>query len=231
LDGIGTIGLVDTHRPRRADAVAVQEQHDLADHLLLGPAGDDPLRPLRADPSYLAQARRLLLDHVEHGLTEGAHQLLGVNRADAANHAGPEIFFDALGRRGRHRLEERSPELNTVSAVVDPGAARLDELAGRDHRGMAKDGDQVALAARLDPQHAEPVLLVVERDALYQASQGLGRGICAGSLHYGGDLILSATCRACEPRHRPVPLGSRLWPPIQGRPLATPSFRRVRAAR
>src|ERR1700739_2560869 len=108
-------------RPRRADAVAVQEQHDLADRLLLGPAGDDPLRPLRADPGYLAQARRLLLDHVEHGLTGGAHQLLGVNRADAANHAGPEIFFDALGRRGRHRLEERSPELNTVSAVVDPG--------------------------------------------------------------------------------------------------------------
>ena len=96
---------------------------------------------------------------------------------------------------------------------------------------MAKDGDQVALAARLDPQHAEPVLLVVECDALYQASQSLGRGICAGWQHHGGDLILSATCRACEPRHRPVPLGSRLWPPIQGRPLATPSFRRVRAAR
>src|SRR6516165_6356926 len=120
---------------------------------------------------------------------------------------------------------------NTVSAVVDPGTARLDELAGRDHRGMAKDRDQVALAARLDPQHAVLVLLVVERDALYQASQGLGRGIFAGWQHHGGDLILSATCRACEPRHRPVPLGSRLWPPIQGRPLATPSFRRVRAAR
>jgi len=84
------------------------------------------------------------------------------------------------------RLEERSPELNTVSAVVDPGAARLDELAGRDHRGMAKDGDQVALAARLDPQHAEPVLLVVERDALYQASQDLGRCPCAGWLPHRG---------------------------------------------
>src|SRR5439155_5504365 len=129
----------------------------------------------------------------------------------------------ALGRRGRHRLEERGPELNTVSAVVDPGATRLDELAGRDHRRMTKDGDQVALAARLDPQHAEPVVLVVERDALYQASQGLGRSACVGLLHYGGDLILSATCRACEVRHRPAHLGSHLWPPIQGRCPATPS--------
>jgi exodeoxyribonuclease V alpha subunit len=33
--------IVDAHRPRRADAVAVQEQHDLADDPLLGPAGDD----------------------------------------------------------------------------------------------------------------------------------------------------------------------------------------------
>ena len=49
---------------------------------------------------------------------------------------------------------------------------------------MAKDGDQVALAARLDPQHAEPVLLVMERDVLYQASQGLGRGIYAGWQHH-----------------------------------------------
>jgi hypothetical protein len=54
-----------------------------------------PRLTFRADPGYLAQARRLLLDNVEHGLTEGAHQLLGVNRADAANYAGPEIFFDA----------------------------------------------------------------------------------------------------------------------------------------
>ena len=44
LHGIGAVGLEDPHRPRGADAVAVQEQHDLADHLLLGPARDDPLR-------------------------------------------------------------------------------------------------------------------------------------------------------------------------------------------
>ena len=56
LDGVGAVGLEDPHRPRGADAVAVQEQHDLADHLLVGPALHDALGPLRADPADLAQA-------------------------------------------------------------------------------------------------------------------------------------------------------------------------------
>jgi hypothetical protein len=39
---------------RCADTVAVQEQHDLADDLLFGPAGDDPLRTLRADAGHFS---------------------------------------------------------------------------------------------------------------------------------------------------------------------------------
>jgi hypothetical protein len=52
-----------------------------------------------------------------------------------------------------------------MRAVVDPAPARLNELAGRDHRRVTEDGDQVALAAGFDAQHAEPVLVVVEGDA------------------------------------------------------------------
>ena len=62
-----------------------------------------------------------------------------------------------------------------MRAVVDPGSARLNELAGRDHRRMTEDGDQVALAAGFDEQHAEAVLLVVEGDALDEAGQNLRR--------------------------------------------------------
>src|SRR6266404_1641807 len=46
LDRLGAIGFVDAHRARGANTVAVQEQHDLADDLLLGPTTDDPLRTL-----------------------------------------------------------------------------------------------------------------------------------------------------------------------------------------
>jgi hypothetical protein len=63
-----------------------------------------------------------------------------------------------------------------MRAVVDPAAARLDKLAGRDHRGMADDRDRVALPARLDPQNAEPVFVVMEGDAVDEAGQDLGRG-------------------------------------------------------
>ena len=83
-----------------------QKQHDLPDHLLLSPAANDALRPLRADPSHLAQATRLLLDDVEHGIAEGSHELLRVDRTDAADHARAEILLDPLGRRRCCGLEE-----------------------------------------------------------------------------------------------------------------------------
>jgi hypothetical protein len=83
-----------------------------------------------------------------------------------ADHAGPEIFLDPFDRRRRCSLEKRGPELDAVRAVVDPGSARLDELASRDHRRVTEDGDQVALAAGFDAEHAEAVLFVVEGDAL-----------------------------------------------------------------
>src|SRR5262249_3284551 len=54
LNGIRTVGLVDPHRPRGTDPIAVQEQHDLADDLLLGPAGDDLPSTLWADAGHLA---------------------------------------------------------------------------------------------------------------------------------------------------------------------------------
>ena len=147
----------------------MQEQHDLRDDLLLGPASDDALRPLRADPRDFAEAVRLLLDDVEHGIPERAHQLLCVDRPDAADHPGAKILLDPFDRRRRCRLEERGSELDAMRAVVDPAPAGLDELAGRDHRRVTEDGDQVALAAGFDAEHAEAVLFVVEGDALDEA--------------------------------------------------------------
>jgi hypothetical protein len=84
----------------------VQKQHDLANHLLLGPAGDYPLRPLWADTGHFAQTTRLLLDDIEHGFAEGAHELLCIDRPDAADHARAEILLDPLDRGGRRSLEE-----------------------------------------------------------------------------------------------------------------------------
>jgi hypothetical protein len=162
----------------------VQEQHDLADDLLLAPAGDDPFRALRADAGHLTQTLGLLLYNVEHGFAEGADQLLRVDRPDAADHARAKIFLDALDRGRCRSLEKRGLELDPVGAVVDPASARLDELAGRDHRGMANKGYEIALAAGFNTQHAEAILGVVERDAIDQAGQNLGWRAHPGWLHH-----------------------------------------------
>ena len=64
--------------------------------------------------------------------------------------------------------------MDAVRAVVDPASARLDELAGRDHRGMADYGDEFALATGFDAQNAEAVLRVVERYPVDQSGQNVG---------------------------------------------------------
>ena len=156
--------------------MAVQEQHDLADHLLLGPARADPQRTLGPDAGDLLETFGRLLDGIEHGRTERLHQLAGIDRADALDHAGAEIALDALQRGRRGGLEEGGLELQPVRAVVDPDARGLDELAGADRCCGADHGHQITLATRLDPQHAKAVLGVVEGHPLHQAAECLALG-------------------------------------------------------
>ena len=187
LDSAGPVGLEDAHGASRADAVAVQKHHDLADHLLLGPGIDDALRPDLAGPAHLAQALRSALDDVEHLLAEAADQLLRVDRADAADHAGAEIALDPLGRGRRRGLQEPRLELLAVGAVVAPFAGGGDPLAG----GVTDDGDEVAMPARLHP-HGEAALRIVERHPLDDAGEHFAIG--------PGGLVLG---------HRLVPSGGR----------------------
>ena len=163
LDGIAAVGLEDPDRARRADAMAVQEDHDLPHDLLLGPGAGDALGAHRADAGHLAQTIRLGLDDVEHFVAERLDHLLGVDRADAADHAGTEILLDAFGRGRRRGAHEARLELLAMGAVVDPFARCGDPLAGGDGGGMPDDGHQVAMPARLDAEDTEAVLGVVDR--------------------------------------------------------------------
>ena len=87
LNGIGAIGLEDAHRSRRSDTVPVQEDHDLADDLLIRPGGGDLGRPHRADALDLPQPLGARLDDVEHVLAELPDHALGVDGSDTADHA------------------------------------------------------------------------------------------------------------------------------------------------
>ena len=101
LHGVVAVGLEDPHRPGGADAMAVQEHHDFAHHLLIGPGLGDAARPHLANPGHLPQAFGGLLDHLEHLRPEGAHQLAGVDRADAADHPRAQVLLNAFCSGGR----------------------------------------------------------------------------------------------------------------------------------
>src|SRR6478752_3142560 len=76
LDGVRTIGLEDPHRPRRADTVAMQEDHNFPDCLLLGPGSENVGSANWSNAVDLTKPIRCRLDDVEHLVGKGAHQLL-----------------------------------------------------------------------------------------------------------------------------------------------------------
>ena len=171
LDGVMAVGLEDAHRARRPDAMGMQEDHDVADGLLLGPAGGDLPRAEFADARHLPQLLGARLDDFEGPLAERADDSLGEHRADAANHARAEIFLDAFRRRRRRGLEQVRLELKPMRAIRDPDADGVDELAGRDRRDMTDDRHEIALAARLHLQDGETIVLVVKGHPLDGADE------------------------------------------------------------
>src|SRR6266550_7254395 len=80
-DGVGAIGLEDPHRPRGADTVAVQKDHDFPHSLLFGPGCENAGPANRPDAIDLAQSIRCGLDDFEHFLAKGADEFLGVDRS------------------------------------------------------------------------------------------------------------------------------------------------------
>ena len=76
--------------------MAVQEDHDLPDDLLLGPGVRDPFGPHRSDPRHLTESIGLGLDDVEDLLPEGLDHLLRIDRADAADHPRAQILLDPV---------------------------------------------------------------------------------------------------------------------------------------
>src|SRR5262249_47413299 len=88
---IRTVGLVNADRPRSANPMTLQEGHDLANYLLIGPAGGDPRRTLGTNALDLKQSLRLSLDHVEYRFAEGYHQPVSEGRTDSLDETRSQI--------------------------------------------------------------------------------------------------------------------------------------------
>src|SRR4029077_8431299 len=94
-NGIGAVSLVDAHRARRADTVAVQEQHDLPNHLLIELANC----PKRVDRGAPPRARRQRTERfLIYTLQRHEHVQRGFGPA-----ASVELVRLAARDRSRHR--------------------------------------------------------------------------------------------------------------------------------
>ena len=63
------------------------------------PGGQRQLGPVeQSNAGDLLKTFRRLRDNVEHARPKSLHQLAGVDRADALDHAGAEVALDALQR-------------------------------------------------------------------------------------------------------------------------------------
>ena len=156
---------VDPDRPGGAHPVRLEKDHDLADRLLLRPGAHHLGLALGPDSGQLQQPIRIVLDDFEDVRPERADELCGEVGTDAPDHPRAEVLFDAFEGGRRNHPEVLRPELEAVAPVVDPHAVRLDELAGPDRCGGSDHRDRLAPPRGVHPQHAEPGLLVVERDA------------------------------------------------------------------
>ena len=84
----------------------------------------------------LAQATRTGLDDVDHVLAKHLLHALRIDQADALDHAGAEVFLDALQRRWSGGLQESCAELPPLGTVVDPFSGGGDPFPGGNHRCM-----------------------------------------------------------------------------------------------
>src|ERR1017187_3094341 len=150
LDGVFAVGLVNAHRPAGADPVGMEEYHDVSDDLLLGPRLLDPLPAPGADALDFLQSRGLRLNHVENLFTKLLHQLLGIDRADALDHAAAQIFLDAFLGRGRGAVQHLGPELEAELPILHPAAFRRHPFTRTYRWQGANDSDLIALSLGLD---------------------------------------------------------------------------------
>jgi hypothetical protein len=160
----------------------MQENHDVANSLLFGPARGDLACAEFADAGNLPQFFGTGLDDFEGRFAENADDPIGELGTDASDHPGAEVFLDAFSRRRRGRLEHIGLELKAMRAIGEPDAHGMNEFARRDRSRMPDDRDEIAPPARFHLQDREAILLIMKSHPLDGADERFTRrsGVAGG---------------------------------------------------
>src|ERR1039458_9008663 len=176
FDCLLAVGLEDAHRPARADAVAMEEQHDFPYLLCFLPCVCDPLPALGADAVHGLEFGGSVLDHYENLGSEAPDQLLRQNRPDALHQSAAQIPLDPLGRSGRYGLHGEGFKLQPVLPVSDPDSRRAQPFPCG-HRGKRPDDRRFfPVPLCFYAKHTEAALVVMEGDPLDDAGDFFGSG-------------------------------------------------------
>ena len=134
-----------------------------------------------------------MLDHGKNVRPESLQNSLGENRADPLDHPAAQIFLNSFGRVGRHGLEHRGFQLQSVFPIPDPRSFGGQPFAGIGRRQGADDGDQIAVSADFHLEDRKAAFFVEVRNAINQARELVGglRRICRGHGHAKVELLLS----------------------------------------
>ena len=182
LDGVLAVSFVNAHGPAGADAIGVQENHNVTDDLLLIPRPLDSFPALRANAVHIFQPGRRFFDNVKYPFAKFVHKLLGAYRADALDHTAAKVFLDAFLGRWWCAGEHLGSELLPVFPVLNPTALGREPFPGADGRKGANYSHQVPVPFGFDFEHAESHVLVEKRDALNQPRKTF-RHYCGYVLH------------------------------------------------
>ena len=94
IHSLFAVRLIDAHRPGRADAVRLQENHDASHGFLLTPALADALDPASADALHLLEEAGTLVDDGQGAFPEDLDDLVGQVGTNALDQAGTKVLFD-----------------------------------------------------------------------------------------------------------------------------------------
>ena len=195
LQGLGGVGFVDFDGEVGADAVPVQEEHDVFDLFLLDPRGLNLGGAFGADVGDFAQAGGVVFDHVEGVRAKSGDDAVGEFGADAFDEAGAEVAADGVYGGGEGLFADFDLKLVAVFGVVGVIALEFDVFAGGQLGEVADERDEAfavyavrgkrgAAAVGFEPDDAVAVFGVVVGDAL----DGAGEGVHGGEGKWDADL-------------------------------------------
>ena len=163
-DRFRAVALEDAGREMHRRAVRLEEHHHVADRALLAPRRGELIGPNLSEPGDLAQAMRLLVEHLQRLELEMLHDALRGDLADAFDHPRAQVLLDPAERRWCELGDVRRADLLAVHLVDLDRAADAHPRSREDTGKEPDDGEAIAPVRHVHFHDAETRLVVFERD-------------------------------------------------------------------